>query len=127
MRKILDVLFKNNIISIIIPITIAAVAYLLFIIFGVTDDKTRTIILIPILSIVWFFGCFLIFYIQVKNPICPEWFLNLFELLAVVIFGLFTIIQLISFVLNLFQNFNIGVCLGLVTFSSVSWAHNKRK
>lgn len=127
MRKILDVLFKNNIISIIIPITIAAVAYLLFIIFGVTDDKTRTIILIPILSIVWFFGCFLIFYIQVKNPICPEWFLNLFELLAVVIFGLFTIIQLISFVINLFQNLNIGVCLGLVTFSSVSWAHNKRK
>ena len=127
MRKILDMLFKNKIISIIIPITIAAVAYLLFIMFGVTDDKTRTIILIPILSIVWFFGCFLIFYIQVKNPICPEWFLNLFELLAVVIFGLFTIIQLISFVLNLFQNFNIGVCLGLVTFSLVSWAHNKRK
>lgn len=127
MRKILDVLFKNKIISIIIPITIAAVAYLLFIMFGVTDDKTRTIISIPILSIVWFFGCFLIFYIQVKNPICPEWFLNLFELLAVVIFGLFSIIQLISFVINLFQNLNIGVCLGLVTFSSVSWAHNKRK
>lgn len=127
MRKILDVLFKNKIISSIIPIAIAAVAYLLFIIFGVTDDKIRTLIAIPILSIVWFFGCFLIFYIQVKNPICPEWFLNSFELLAVGIFGLFAIIQLISFVINLFQNLNIGVCLGLVTIPSISWAHNKRK
>ena len=57
---------------------------------------------------------------------CPEWFLNLFELLAIIVFGVYAIIGAISFVVSGFQNFNIGICLGFITYSAISWAHSKR-
>ena len=35
-------------------------------------------------------------------------------------------IGIISFVIRGFQNFDYGLCLGLVTYSALSWAHSKR-
>ena len=126
MRKILDTLFHNKKLSIGIPILIATVLYLLFIMFGMAEDKTNLIITTPIVSIVVFFGVFALVRVQIKNTLCPEWFLNLFEFLLVVIVGIFTVVQTISFVISGFQNFTPALCLGPITFSAVSWAHSKR-
>ena len=126
MRKILDTLFHNKKLSIGIPILIATVLYLLFIVFGMAADKINLIITTPIVSIVVFFGVFAVVLVQVKNTLCPEWFLNLFEFLLVVIVGIFTVVQTISFVISGFQNFTPMLCLGPVIFSAVSWAHSKR-
>ena len=122
MRKILDTLFHNKKLSIGIPILIATVLYLLFIMFGMAEDKTNLIITTPIVSIVVFFGVFALVLVQTKNTLCPEWFLNLFEFLLVV----FAVVQTISFVMSGFQNFTPMLCLGPVIFSAVSWAHSKR-
>ena len=126
MRKLLDKMFGNKKLSLIIPMAIALLIYLLFVFFGTAQDKTNLMIVTPIASASWFFGVFLIIFIQVKNSSCPEWFLNLFEFLATVIFGISAIVGSISFVAGGFQNFNLGICLGFVTYSAVSLAHSKR-
>lgn len=126
MRKLLDKMFYNKKLSLIIPIVIALFIYLLFVIFGTAENKTNLMIATPIVSVIGFFGIFLVIFIQVKNSICPAWFLNLFELLAIIIFGFYAVIGAILFIIGGFQNFNVGICLGFITYSAISLAHNKR-
>ena len=126
MRKILDKMFANKKLSLLIPTAIALLMYLLFVLFGTTEDKTDMIIMTPIASVFWFFGVFFVIFIQVKNPSCPEWFLNIFEFLSTTLFGIYAIVDIASFLFDRFQNFDYGLCLGLVTYSAVSWAHSKR-
>ena len=100
--------------------------YLLFVLFGIAEDKTNLMIGTPLVSVVGFFGIFLVLFVQVKNSMCPEWFLNLFELLVTIIFGVYAIIGTMSFLISGFRNFNVGICLGFVAYSAISWAHSKR-
>lgn len=74
MRKFLDKIFENKKLSILVPLISAVIVYLLFVLFGISEDKLRLIIITPILSAFWLFGVFVVIYIQVKNKICPEWF-----------------------------------------------------
>ncbi|MBQ7089405.1 MAG: hypothetical protein IJN04_07185 [Clostridia bacterium] len=127
MRKILDTLFHNKNLSIGIPILIAAILYLLFVAFGMAEDKTNFIIITPIVSVVGFFGVFAVVLVQVKNTLCPAWFLNLFECLVVVIVGVDSLAGTVAFIISGFQNFTPMLCLGPVIFSAVSWAHSKRE
>ena len=126
MRKILDKMFENKKLSIVIPILASALLYLLFIIFGVAEDKTNIIIATPIVSVIWFFGAFLVVYVQVKNKSCPEGFLNFFEFMVTVVFGIFSVALAISFIISGFKSFSPLICAGLITYASVSWAHSKR-
>ena len=126
MRKILDKMFANKKLSLIIPMAIALLMYLLFILFGTTVDKMNLMLGTPIVSVIGFFGIFLVVFIQVKNSMCHEWFLNLLELMATIIFSIYAIIGALSFFISGFQNFNVGICLGFVSYSAISWAHSKR-
>ena len=126
MRKLLDKMFGNKKLSFIVPIAIALLMYMLFILFGRAEDKTDLMIVTPIVSVIGFFGIFLVVFVQVKNPICPEWFLNLGELLFAIGLGSFAVIRIVSFVISGFQNFDIVICLGLITYSAISWVHSKR-
>ncbi|MBQ2676204.1 MAG: hypothetical protein IJF54_02225 [Clostridia bacterium] len=126
MRKLLDIMFENKKLSLIVPTAIALLMYLLFILFGTAEDKTNLMIVTPIVSVIGFFGIFLVIFVQVKNSMCPEWFLNLFELLSTVIFGVYAIIWALSFIISGFQNFNVGICLGFIAYSAISLAHSKR-
>ena len=126
MKKILDKMFGNKKLSIFIPILISALLYLLFIIFGVAEDKMNIIIATPIASVFWFFGAFLVVYVQVKNIRCPEGFLNFFELMATFVFGIYSIADAISVVISGFQSFTPITSAGLLTYASIAWAHSKR-
>ncbi len=126
MRKLLDKMFANKKLSLIIPMAIALLMYLLFVFFGTSADKTDLMIVTPIVSVIYFFAIFLLVFVQVKNPMCPEWFLNFGELLFTIGFGVFALIDGVLFVISGFQNFHIGICLGFVTYSAISWAHSKR-
>lgn len=126
MRKILDKLFENKKLAFWLPIAFATLVYLLFLLFGTTENKNELLIATPIAAIFWLFGSFLVVFVQVKNPRCPEWFLNFFELMAVVVFAVFGFIEAISFVISGFKNFSPVICVGIITYSSISWAHNKR-
>ncbi|MBE6733062.1 MAG: hypothetical protein E7561_03605 [Ruminococcaceae bacterium] len=126
MRKILDKMFRNKKLSILIPILVSALLYLLFIMFGVSEDKMNIIIATPIASVFWFFGAFLVVYVQVKNRNCPEVFLNFFEFLTTLFFGIYSIVGAISVVISGFQNFTPITTAGLLTYASIAWAHSKR-
>jgi len=126
MRKILDKMFRNKKLSILIPILVSALLYLLFIMFGVSEDKMNIIIATPIASVFWFFGAFLVVYVQVKNRNCPEVFLNFFEFLTTLFFGIYSIVDAISVVISGFQNFTPITTAGLLTYASIAWAHSKR-
>lgn len=126
MRKILDKMFENKKLSILIPILISASLYLLFIIFGVAEDKINIVIATPIAAVFWFFGAFLVVYIQVKNKRCPEGFLNIVEFVSTLIFGIYSIVDAISVVISGFQGFTPITAVGLLTYASMAWAHSKR-
>lgn len=127
MRKLLDIIFSNKKLSICLPLIISAIALILAIIYGNPASIIKTILTGIIISSFWFFGVYFMLLIQVKNPSCPDWFLNIFELVAIAIFGIYAIIYLIKFIISGFSSFNIGICLGLVTYSATAWAHSKRK
>ena len=126
MRRFLDKLFENKKLSFLIPTLASVLLYLLFVIFGTAEDKINLMISTPIGCIFWFLGLFLVIYVQVRNPRCPERFLNFCELLATVFFCGFSVVQAILFVVSGFQGFTPVMCAGLMTYASVSWAHNKR-
>lgn len=126
MRKLLDKMFGSKTLALIIPNVIALLVYLLFVFFGIAEDKTYLMMVTPIVSVICFFGVFLVVFGQARNSMCPEWFLNLFELLATIIFGIYAIIGVVSFIVSGFQNFNVVTCLGCVVYSAISLAHNKR-
>ena len=126
-RKILDKLFENKKLAFWIPIAFAAVAYLLFALFGSSENKGEDLIGLLILTVAWFFGVFLVFFAQVKNPRCPEKFLDFFELLVLVGFVPSSLIGMFIFLFSGFQNFDFGICVGAVTYSTVSWVHSKRE
>ena len=126
MRSILDKLFENKKLAFWIPIAFAAVAYLLFALFGVSENKGEDLIVMLIVSTGWFFGVFLITFFQVKNPMCPEKFLDFFELMATVVFVSCALANMITFFINGFQDLGV-ICPGAVTYSAVAWAHSKRE
>ena len=126
MRKILDKLFVNKKLAFWIPIAFAAVAYLLFALFGSVENKGEELISLLIVTPLWLFGVFLIIFFQVKNPRCPEKFLDFFELMAIVVFVSCALVNMITFLINGFQDLGV-ICPGAVTYSAVAWAHSKRE
>ena len=126
MRKLLDALYGNHKLPVLVPLVLAGLFYLLFVLFGVEPDKLNIVIATPVVSAVWFFGVNFIIYIQVKRESCPDWFIDVFELLITIVFGIYTIIGIWTFIASGLRSFNVSICLGLVTYGAIAWAHSKR-
>ena len=126
MRRILDKMFASKKLSMLIPILSSAILYVLFIIFGETGNKTDIIIATPIASVFWFFGVFLVFYIQVKNKSCPEGFLNWVEFIATLFFGIGWIANVIFIAISGLKGFTPMTSAGILTYAAIAWAHSKR-
>ena len=127
MRKILDTLLNKKI-MVIMPLVITVLIYILFLIFGNDPNKVNLLITMTIISLMFFWGVYLVIYIQIKNPSCPEWFLNLFEFLALVIFGFGGAFSAVNFFIHINDGFTpMTCCLGMVALSSISYVHGKRK
>lgn len=126
MRNILDAIFSNKKASIFFPIGTVILTYLAFVIFGTAENKIELMLKASVVAVACFVGVFYIFYIQIKNPICPEWFLNLLTLLAALVFATYGTITCVAFAAGGFENFHIGTCLGYVAYSAIALAHSKR-
>ena len=126
MRTFLDKIFKNKKVTILVPIIISLLLYFLYALLGIGEEKNNLLIITPIVSLFWYFGVFLVIYIQIKNPMCSEGFLDFFEIVATFFFGIGSVIIVILGLIDGMKNFiplYIAPCL---TFSSISWAHSKR-
>lgn len=126
MRKILDKMFQYKKLSIFVPMTVAALVYLFFMIFGTAENKVNLLIETPIICVCCFFGVFMVVFAMVKNSMWPEWLLNFYEFFAVIISGVISLIGIISFITSGFQDFGFELFFGMVIFSGVSLAHSKR-
>jgi hypothetical protein len=126
MRDFLDKIFNNKKVTIFIPIIISLLIYILFVIFGTGEDKSNFMFIIPIISIFWYFGVFLVVYIQIKNPLCPEKFLDFFVFIATIFFSIGAVFLTVSALINGMHNFNPVTIPACLTLSSLSWAHSKR-
>jgi hypothetical protein len=126
MRVFLDKIFNNKKVTIFIPIIISLLIYILFVIFGTGEDKSNFMFIIPIISIFWYFGVFLVVYIQIKNPLCPEKFLDFFVFIATIFFSIGAVFLTVSALINGMHNFNPVTIPACLTLSSLSWAHSKR-
>lgn len=127
MRKLLDKLFCRKKASLIISLGVSFILYLLFLLFNNSPDKKELVVITPIVSVIGFFGVFLVIFIQVKNNYCPEWFLNFFELSVIIFFGIGTVVYAVLFFASGFQDFSPVLCVGANVWGAVSWAHNKRE
>ena len=126
MRKFIDRIFKYRKTTMFIPIIISLVLYVLFFAFGSSEEKNNYLIIIPIISIFWYFGVFLVIFIQIKNPLCPEKLLDFFEFIATIFFSIGSSVLVILSLINGLQNFNPATIPACLTISSLSWAHSKR-
>ena len=127
MRKILDRMFEQRILAIGCPIIFSVVMYALFLLLGADEGQNELMIVVPIATVAWFFGSFLIFLILIKNPRCPDGFVDVFELLSLIFFVGYSIVSAVIFIASGFTRFDLAICLGSVTYSSISLAHSKRK
>ena len=80
----------------------------------------------PIISIIWYFGSFLVIYVQVKNPMCPKRYLDFFEIILSFIFIIAAIVSIVSFFVSGMKDFTPLTTASCLTCSSISWAHSKR-
>jgi hypothetical protein len=126
MREFLDKIFNNKKATIFIPIIISLLIYILFIIFGTGEEKNNFMVIIPIISTFWYFGVFFVVFIQIKNPLCPDKFLDFFEFVATIFFSIGGVVFTILALMNRMQNFNPVTIPACLTFSALSWAHSKR-
>lgn len=127
MKKLLDRIFTYRKAAIIAPLVTAAVVYLLFALFGQAADKMAWILLIPVVTAFWYGGVCLVFWVQIKNPSCPGWFLDLVELLVLAVFGLGAVSFGLRFLVNMAHNFTPTLCPGIITWSAIALIHGKRK
>ena len=126
MRNFLDKIFRNKKVTILVPIIISLLLYFFYVLLGTGEEKNNLLIITPIASLFWYFGVFLVIYIQIKNPMCPEGFLDFFEIMATFFFGIGSVIIVILGLIDGMKNFNPLYIASCLTFSSISWAHSKR-
>ncbi len=126
-RKLLDKLFCFKKLSFILPLVIAAVMLALgtAVKGGLPEDIWFFIITSAVISAVWFgFVYFLIrMFTKLKN--CPDWYTDIFELLALSGFTLSALLQIIDFIKDT-NSFSSSVCICFISLSAISLAHNKR-
>ena len=125
-RRTLDFIFGFRRITFFVPIVLAVVFYVVFVIFGDIPDKRILLKTAPVVSLVAFGGVFLVFFVQLKNPMCPSWFLDMMETMTFVIFGIQAISLTVTFLLDIEKSFFVGLPLSYTILSVLPLIHNKR-
>ena len=126
MRNLLDRIFSNRRVSVVAPMIAAAVFYLLFVLFGQIDDKLNWMWLIPFISALWYGGVYFVFWIQMRNPLCPDGFLDFFELACFAAFGIASVFFAFRFFVNMAGGFAPTLCPAIITLSVVALVDKKR-
>ena len=125
--NLLDKLFKRKHLSFWTPIFVAALLYILFLIFGQNPDKNDIILKAPLIALLWFGGVFLVMGVQLRNPSCSAKTMDIFEI-CLVLYSLWSAaVCIISFLMNVQSGFLHVTLAALITWSATSLIHNLRK
>lgn len=117
LRKLLDILVSKSTIIIVAYALFAAVLWTLFLLFGDDPEKTKILILAPVIAVILYGFVRLLFFIFKKNPMVPGIYIDLISivLLAVSVLSLGTV--LLNFIVYFPNGFfpSIGAELGLIS------------
>lgn len=126
MRKLLDKMFANQKAAIVAPLITAGVMYLLYVLFGQGNDKVNWLIMTPIISLIAYVSVYFVLWLQIKNPSCPQGFLNFLEWMVLLVFGLGAVVFGVQFLMNLESGFTPALCVEIVSWSAIALVHGKR-
>lgn len=117
LRKFLDILVSKSTVIIVAYALFAAVLWTLFLLFGDDPEKTKILILAPVIAAVIYGFIRLLFFIFKKNPMAPDIYIDLISIVFLAMSALTLGTILMNFIVLFPNGFSpiIGAELGLVS------------
>ncbi len=117
LRKFLDLLVTKSTIIIVAYALFAAVLWTLFLLFGDDPEKTKILILAPVIAVILYGFIRLLFFIFKKNPMTPDIYIDLISIVLLAVSGLSLGTVLLNFIVYFPNGFfpSIGAELGLIS------------
>ncbi len=126
LRRFLDKLSEKSTVVIIASAVYLSVMYILYLIFGVAEDKNMVLIFTPIATVMFYGFVRLLFFVFKKNPVTPPKYID-FVMLFLLIAAAIMFVQSLSALIFDFPNTVLpghGATLGIT--SGVLRANKKR-
>ena len=125
--RILDLLLTRNKVPFWLPIAVAVIVYVLFLLYGQNPDKDTLILEGPVFALVWCGGIFLVLGIQLINPYYSAKAMDLCELFFVLMMYASAIITALSLFFDVRQGFGDSTLGAILQLSVLSAIHSLRK
>ena len=125
LRRALDRVFGSKV-TLYALIGVALGSWLLYLLTGGWQADRELALLTPLTMVIGGGGGFLVFYLQVRNPMCPDRFLDWAELLMLSVFGLETLMLLLTFFANMPEGFSFTISAAPASILGVALAHRRR-
>lgn len=126
LRVFLDKVFAKPTIKIALLLFLAVSSYLLFALFGQGEDKRTPLIGIPFLCVLVFGVVYLLLWVQLKNPLCPAKFLNLFEVIFLIGLLICTVSLTVQFLSDLRFGYTFSLPCCLCALAGLTLFHSRR-
>ncbi|MBO5231670.1 MAG: hypothetical protein J6B88_03505 [Clostridia bacterium] len=115
----------NKKLSVIIPIVSAGIMYILYLIFGVAENKINMLLITPIVSLLAFWGVFLILFIIFKSSLPSAKYKTFIKYFFLICFVFYALFSGVSFIMNVKSGFSPIICICMVSCGAVAFAHKK--
>ena len=126
LRVFLDIVFSYDKIWLPIIWGVALLCYGVYLLFGASEQKLTLAIASPIIAAMVYGFLRLLFFILMKNPLCPSGFLNLMEIFFFVGFGFFFLQAIVLFATDLIYGFSPSLLASCAVLTGIAHAHAKR-
>ena len=125
-RRFLDALFSYRKIWLPILWGIALLCYGLFLFFGAKEQKLFLAIASPVIAAITYGFLRLLFFILMKNPICPSGYLNLMVIFFFAGFGFMFLQAILLFATDFAHGFSPSLWASSAILTALAHAHAKR-
>lgn len=119
LRRILDYVSNNNKIFSVVSIIYSLIIILIFLIIGDSVEKTKLLIITPIISIIIYSFIRLLFYILSKNSMCKSRYIDLMSIIFICIFIIGEILLTVNFITDVKNGYSPNIVVLLFGFLAV--------
>lgn len=119
LRRILDYVSNNNKILSVVSIIYSQIIILIFLIIGGSVEKTKLLIITPIISIIIYSFIRLLFYILSKNSMCKSRYIDFMSIIFICIFIIGEILLTINFITDVKNGYSPNIVVLLFGFLAV--------
>ena len=119
LRRILDYVSNNNKIFCVVSTIYSLMILLIFFIFGDNVEKTKLLIITPIISIIIYSFIRLLFYILSKNSMCKSRYIDLMSIIFICIFIIGEILLTVNFITDVKNGYSPNIVVLLFGFLAV--------